>query len=92
MSDTEPSDSQDVSEDHDQLEQERQERLDPQNRPANAEVDNTGRQFDPVKGEFTYAPGEEPDGEDHAQAIIGADRPDGVESDVEQEDASGGTT
>lgn len=52
MSDTEPSDSQDVSEDHDQLEQERQERLDPQNRPANAEVDNTVRDWVPEAEDF----------------------------------------
>ena len=72
-----------------QLEEERQERLDPENRPVNAEVDNTGRKFDVEKGEFTYAPGNEPDDKDHAQAVIGGDRPEGVESDVEEDDATG---
>ena len=67
-----------------QLEKERQERLDPENRPVNAEVDNTGREFDVEKNDFTYAPGEEPDDVDHAQAVIGADRPEGVESDADE--------
>jgi hypothetical protein len=71
-------------EERDQLEKERQERLDPENRPENAEVDNTGRQFDVEKNDFTYAPGEEPDDEDHAQAVIGADRPEGVEGDADE--------
>ena len=35
------------------IEKERQERLDPDNRPDNAEVDNTDRDFDVVKGQFT---------------------------------------
>ncbi len=100
MSDTEPTDTGEESsesgskfdpdseisdEDREQLEKERQERLDPENRPVNAEVDNTGREFDPVKEEFTYAPGEEPGGDDKAQAVIGADRPEGVESDFDDE-------
>jgi hypothetical protein len=38
-----------------QIEQERQERLDPDNRPENAEVDNTQRDFDTEHGEFTDA-------------------------------------
>lgn len=79
-------------EEKDQLEKERQERLDPENRPVNAEVDNTGREFDAEKEEFTYKPGEEPDGKDRPQAVIGADRPEGVESDVEEEDSTGGTS
>jgi hypothetical protein len=78
-------------EEREQLEKEREERLDPENRPVNAEVDNTGRKFDGEKGEFTYKPGEEPDGKDHAQAVIGADRPEGVESDVEEDDVTGGS-
>jgi hypothetical protein len=71
-------------EEREQLENERQERLDPENRPENAEVDNTGREFDVEKNDFTYAPGEEPDDVDHAQAVIGADRPEGVESDADE--------
>ena len=45
-----------VSEDErEQIEQERSERLDPDNRPDNAEVDNTQRDFDTEHGEFTDA-------------------------------------
>ncbi|WP_435746629.1 hypothetical protein [Nocardioides sp. SYSU DS0663] len=36
-----------------QVEAERQERLDPANRPDDVEVDNTGRDFDVEKGMFT---------------------------------------
>lgn len=36
-----------------EIEEERERRLDPENRPANAEVDNTQRDFDPEEGEFT---------------------------------------
>src|SRR5215218_9751502 len=39
--------------DPEQVEQERQERLDPENRPKNAEVDNSARDFDIEKGQFT---------------------------------------
>jgi hypothetical protein len=35
------------------IEKERQERLDPENRPENAEVDNTPRDFDVTRGQFT---------------------------------------
>jgi len=43
----------DVSEqDEQQIEKEREERLDPDNRPENSEVDNSDRDFDPVRGEF----------------------------------------
>lgn len=42
----------------DRIEQEREERLDPDNRPDGAEVDNTDRDFDTVRGQFT-------DSEDH---------------------------
>jgi hypothetical protein len=35
------------------IEKERQERLDPDNRPDNAQVDNTDRDFDVVTGQFT---------------------------------------
>jgi hypothetical protein len=43
----------------DQLQEERAERLDPENRPANAEVDNTDRELDVEKGMFTDEPGYE---------------------------------
>lgn len=39
-----------------QIQQERAERLDPQNRPPNAEVDNSGRHFDAEKAMFTDEP------------------------------------
>jgi hypothetical protein len=37
----------------DEIEAEREERLDPDNRPDNAEVDNTDRDFDTTIGQFT---------------------------------------
>lgn len=40
-----------------QILEEREERLDPQNRPANSEVSNAGREFDGEKGMFTDEPG-----------------------------------
>jgi len=36
-----------------QIEKEREERLDAENRPDDAEVDNTDRTFDTTKGQFT---------------------------------------
>ncbi len=44
-------------EDEAEIEEERKERLDPENRPDNVEVDNTDRDFDPEKGMFTDAEG-----------------------------------
>ena len=72
-------------EEREQLEKERQERLDPENRPVNAEVDNTGREFDSEKEDFTYAAGEEPGAEERTTPVIGADRPEGVESDADED-------
>ena len=46
-------------EDAEQIEKERQERLDPDNRPEGAEVDNTGREFDAEKAMFKDAEGYE---------------------------------
>jgi hypothetical protein len=43
----------------DQIQKERAERLDPENRPDNAEVDNTDRELDIEKGMFTDEPGYE---------------------------------
>lgn len=93
MSDTEPTAEESTEneapgisdEDAEQLEKERQERLDPENRPVNAEVDNTGREFDTEKEDFTYAAGEEPGAEERTTPVIGADRPDGVESDADED-------
>ena len=36
-----------------EIEEERKQRLDPDNRPDNAEVDNTDRDFDTTNGQFT---------------------------------------
>lgn len=41
------------------VEREREERLDPDNRPETAEVDNTDREFDEEKGKFTDSEGYE---------------------------------
>jgi len=68
-----------VSEDEaKQLEEERKERLDPDNRPANALVDNTQREFDDEEGGFKV-PAEEVDNGPE----IGADRPEGATADEE---------
>jgi hypothetical protein len=45
---------QDLSQEEiDEIEAERERRLDPDNRPENAEVDNTERDFDTTTGQFT---------------------------------------
>ena len=48
-------------EDKEEIEEEREQRLDPDNRPDGAEIDNTDRDFDAKKGMFT-------DAEDYDQA------------------------
>ena len=50
---TETDESTEQQPDLEAIEEEREERLDPDNRPDNAEVDNTDRDFDVVKGQFT---------------------------------------
>ena len=45
--------------DEEEIEADRQERLDPDNRPDEVEVDNTDRDFDPEKGLFTDSEGYE---------------------------------
>lgn len=45
--------------DAEEIEADRQERLDPDNRPEDAEVDNTDREFDPEKGLYTDSEGYE---------------------------------
>ena len=72
-------------EEREQLEEEREERLNPDNRPVNAEVDNSGREWDGEKEDFKYAAGEEPGAEERTTAVIGADGPNGVESDVDED-------
>ena len=46
-------------EDKEEIEEERKERLDPDNRPDNVEVDNSERDFDVEKGMFTDSEGYE---------------------------------
>jgi hypothetical protein len=70
--------------DREQLEKEREERLDPKNRPKNAEVDNSGREWDSEKEDFKYAAGEEPGAQERTSAIIGADRPKANESERDE--------
>ena len=48
------SDHEATQEEIDQLEKEREERLDPENRPANAEVDNTQREWVSEEEDFRY--------------------------------------
>jgi len=49
-----PTSGDDLSDDEKlQLVKERVERLDPENRPDNVQIDNSDRDFDPVKGQFT---------------------------------------
>ena len=45
--------------DPEEVERERRARLDPENRPEEAEVDNTDREFDEEKGMFTDSEGYE---------------------------------
>lgn len=67
-----------TDEEAEQLEKEREERLDPENRPTNAIVDNTQRKFDVESGEYQVSADEVENGPQ-----IGADRPEGVTVDDE---------
>ena len=71
-------------EEREQLEKEREERLNPDNRPVNA-VDNSGREWDGEKEAFKYAAGEEPGATERTAAVIGADRPETVADDVDED-------
>ncbi len=63
-------------EDEEQIEEERERRLDPENRPDGVEVDNTDRDFDSEKGMFTDSEGyDEADG-----AVPGAGGAGGLDS------------
>ena len=62
-----------TEEEAEQLEKEREERLDPDNRPTNAIVDNTKRDFDDEEGGFQVPAEDVENGPE-----IGADRPEGV--------------
>ena len=50
-----------------ELEAEREERLDPENRPDNAEIDNTDRTFDSGSGRFTDDPDHDPEDQPYAE-------------------------
>ena len=52
LADDEQDEQDDEQPDEDEILQEREERLDPDNRPDNVEVDNTDRTFDPETGYF----------------------------------------
>jgi hypothetical protein len=65
-----------TDEEAEQLKKEREERLDPENRPTNAIVDNTQRKFDVESGEYQVSADEVENG-----PVIGADRPEGAEVD-----------
>ena len=52
LADDEQDEQDDEQPDEDEILQEREERLDPDNRPNNVEVDNTDRTFDPETGYF----------------------------------------
>lgn len=75
--------------DVEQVEREREERLDPDNRPDGAEVDNTGRDFDPEVGLFTDS-----DGYDEAKAQVESEKQEADEDDdvVDTEAAAETTT
>ncbi len=45
-----------------EIEEEREKRLDPENRPDGAEIDNTQRDFDVERGQFTDSEDYDPDG------------------------------
>jgi len=67
-----------TEEEAEQLEKEREERLDPDNRPTNAIVDNTKRDFDDEEGGFQVPAEDVENGPE-----IGADRPEGVTAEDE---------
>lgn len=54
------------AEDVAEIEREREERLDPDNRPDGTEIDNTDRDFDSEAGMFTDNPAYDPDAQPYA--------------------------
>jgi hypothetical protein len=70
-----------------EIEGEREERLDPDNRPENAEVDNTPREFDVERGQFT-------DSEDYDESepapFSDPEDPNNSDNDSESSEATGG--
>ncbi|ROR89890.1 hypothetical protein [Nocardioides aurantiacus] len=65
-----------------EMEEERERRLDPENRPDNAEIDNTQRDFDVDRGKFT-----DRDDYDESDPAPYADEQDPESSAAEDEDA-----
>jgi hypothetical protein len=69
-----------------EIEEERKERLDPGNRPENAEVDNTPREFDVERGQFT-------DSEDYDESepapFSDPEDPNNSDNDAESSEATG---
>ncbi len=65
------------------IEKERAERLDPENRPENAEVDNTPREFDVDRGMFTDS---DEYTEDEPAPFKDPEDPNGDEDEDEDED------
>jgi hypothetical protein len=77
-----------TEDDEDDIEEERKRRLDPENRPENAEVDNTQRTFDTERGVFEDSPEEariDGDPTFPSEADAGSEDSD---DDTESEDAS----
>jgi hypothetical protein len=69
-----------------EIEEEREQRLDPDNRPENAEVDNTPREFDVERGQFT-------DSEDYDESepapFSDPEDPNNSDNDAESSEATG---
>lgn len=72
----EAGDHEGTDEENEQAEQDRKERLDPENRPVNAEVDNTQRGFDGETSEFKKSGEEVENG-----PVPGGDLPDDIDLD-----------
>lgn len=80
-------DPDDVPQDEiDDIESEREERLDPENRPDNVEVDNTPRTFDPGSGMFTDNPDYDP--QDRPFAGEDDEAPEPADPPADREDSS----
>src|SRR3954447_3401924 len=78
-----------------EMEEERERRLDPDNRPDGAEVDNTDRTFDVDRGQFTDseeydesepAPFSDPEDPNNPENDSGDDSEDDEDPDADQED------
>jgi hypothetical protein len=85
-----------TEDDESDIEEERKRRLDPENRPENAEVDNTQRTFDAEKGVFEDSPDEaqlegDPSFKEEEEAADSSDSSDSSDdSDQEDSESQGG--